>query len=150
AERIISTFTSGQFLTYADDGSAVRSFFVNNPTNRSYQPRAYSNDYTLPEKVYQYSTSLQQEIGNGTAASIAYVGSQGRNLFLRSIANRTVGVQSNGASAGTQVREFDILSCSDGSVRNGTVSPLTSSLCGPGLTISGIQRPFAEIDYKTS
>ena len=31
------------------------------------------------------------------AATAAYVGSQGRNLFLRSIANRTIGVQSNGA-----------------------------------------------------
>ena len=43
------------------------------------------------------------------AATVAYVGSQGRNLFLRSIANRTIGVQSNGAAAATQIREFDIV-----------------------------------------
>jgi hypothetical protein len=66
------------------------------------------------------------------AASVAYVGSQGRNLFLRSIANRTIGVQSNGAAAATQIREFDIV---------------TRNADG---TIASIQRPYAEIDYKTS
>jgi hypothetical protein len=66
------------------------------------------------------------------AATVAYVGSQGRNLFLRSIANRTIGVQSNGAAAATQIREFDIVT------RNADGS------------IATIQRPFAEIDYKTS
>ena len=72
--------------------------------------------------IYGIYRAVQAGIGVG----IAYVGSQGRNLFLRSIANRTVGVQTNGASAATQVREFDILSCADGTVRNGTVTPLTS------------------------
>ena len=72
------------------------------PLNRQFQPRAYANDYTLPEKVYEYTASVQQEIGAGFAASVAYVGAQGRNLFLRSIANRTVGVQTNGASAATR------------------------------------------------
>src|SRR5262249_46526597 len=76
------------------------------------------------------------------AASVAYVGSQGRNLFLRSIANRTVGVISNGAAPATQVREFDIVSCADGRSGNGL-------LC-QGSTLSSIQRPYAEIDYKTS
>jgi hypothetical protein len=48
------------------------------------------------------------------------------------VANRTIGVQSNGASAATQIREFDIV---------------TRKADG---TIATIQRPFAEIDYKTS
>ncbi len=47
--------------------------------------------------------------GQASAASVAYVGSQGRNLFLRSIANRTIGVQSERRSAVTQIREFDIV-----------------------------------------
>src|SRR5205823_13632823 len=113
-----------------------------NPNNRSYQPRAYANDYTLPEKVYQYTASIQQDLGGRMTASAAYVGSQGRNLFLRSIANRTVGVQSNGTATGTQVREFDIVTCASGTSGTG-------SLC-PGSSIATIQRPFAEIDYKTS
>jgi hypothetical protein len=142
AERIATTVTTGALNVYPVDPAAIRANFVNQPLNRSYQPRAYANDYTLPEKVYQYSTSVQQELSPTMAASVAYVGSQGRNLFLRSIANRTVGVVSNGASAGTQVREFDIVTCANGTSGNGL-------LC-PGSTISSIQRPYAEIDYKTS
>src|SRR5258706_8324983 len=129
AERISTTVSNS---AYPVDPAAIRLNFTANPSNRSYQPRAYSNDYTLPEKVYQYTVSMQQEVGGRMAASVAYVGSQGRNLFLRSIANRTIGVQSNGASAATQIREFDIVTLNaDG-------------------TIATILRPFAEVDYKTS
>jgi hypothetical protein len=71
------------------------------------------------------------------------VGSQGRNLFLRSITNQTIGVQTNGAAAGTQVREFDIVTCGSGAVRTG-------DMCADAGGITGIQRPYAEIDYKTS
>jgi hypothetical protein len=132
AERISTTVTSGPLLAYPIDPVAIRSNFVDNPNNRSYQPRAYSDDYVLPERVYQYTASVQQELGGGIAATAAYVGSQGRNLFLRSVANRTIGVQSNGASAATQIREFDIVSY------------------GADGRIASIQRPYAEIDYKTS
>jgi len=142
AERISTTISSGSLLAYPVDATAIRANFINNPLNRSYQPRAYSNAYTLPEKVYEETASFEQELPGNFAATIAYVGSQGRNLFLRSIANRTIGVQSNGASAGTQVREFDIVTCADGRV-------LTGSMC-PGSSIASIQRPYAEIDYKTS
>src|SRR5204862_1979083 len=48
------------------------------------------------------------------------------------------------------VREFDILTCSNGQVLDGTTTPLTGALCGPAATITGIQRPYAEVDYKTS
>ncbi len=128
AERI-STTAAGAYPVNED---ALRANFVNNPNNRSYQPRAYANEYTLPEKVYQYTASLQREVGANMAATVAYVGSQGRNLFLRSVANRTIGVglQTNGTW--TQIREFDIVA------RN-----------ADGL-ISGIQKPYAEVDYKTS
>jgi Carboxypeptidase regulatory-like domain/TonB dependent receptor len=132
AERISTTVSSGPLNAYPVDVAAIRANFTSNPNNRSYQPRAYANDYTLPEKVYEYTASVQQELRGNLAATVAYVGSQGRNLFLRSIANRTIGVQSNGASAATQIREFDIVT------RNADGS------------IASIQRPFAEIDYKTS
>ena len=132
AERISTTLTSGALLAYPIDPAAIRLNFTANPNNRSYQPRAYANEYELPERVYQYTASVQQELGGGMAATAAYVGSQGRNLFLRSIANRTIGVQSNGASAATQIREFDIVTY------------------GADGRIATIQRPYAEIDYKTS
>ena len=151
AERISTTLSAGApGAAYPVDANLIRANFINNPNNRSYQPRAYANEYSLPERVYQYTASLQREITSNTAATIAYVGSVGHNQFLRSVANRTVGVQSNGPSAGTQVREFDILTCSNGQVLNGTATPITSALCGAGATITGIQRPFAEVDYKTS
>jgi hypothetical protein len=143
AERYITTISSGSLLAFPLDVATVRANFVNNPNNRQFQPRAYANDYTLPEKVYEYTTSLQQELPGNMVATVAYVGAQGRNLFLRSIANRTIGVQSNGASSATQIREFDIVTCSNGTTGTGI-------LCPAGSTISSIQKPFAEIDYKTS
>jgi hypothetical protein len=132
AERISTTVSSGALNAYPLDPALIRPNFINNPSNRSYQPRAYANEYTLPEKVYQYTASIQQEVGGNMAATVAYVGSQGRNLFLRSVANRIMGVQSNGAAAATVVREFDIV---------------TRNADG---TIASIQRPYAEVDYKTS
>ena len=133
AERLITTLTSGALRAFPADAAAVKANFVSNPNNRSYQPRAYSDDYTLPEKVYQYTASVQQELPSNMAATVAYVGSQGRNLFLRSVANRTIGVGFR-PSDGTwqQIREFDIV---------------TRNADG---TIASIQRPYAEIDYKTS
>jgi hypothetical protein len=64
----------------------------------------------------------------------AYIGSQGRNLFLRSVANRLVQVvtNSNPANAAFQIREFSIVQ---------------TNASG---TVTGVLNPWAEIDYKTS
>ena len=70
------------------------------------------------------------------AATAAYVGSQGRNLFLRSIANQIIGVVTNPNPA--QRRRSS--SASSRSSRRGR-RPATST---------GVQNPYAEIDYKTS
>ena len=138
AERISTTLSSGPLLAYPGrPGADPRRTSSNNPNNRSYQPRAYADDYTLPEKVYQYTASVQQELGGSMAASAAYVGSQGRNLFLRSIANRTIGVQSNGACgghAGPRVRHRHLR-------ERDRAAP--ASLC-PGSTIASVQKPYAE------
>jgi hypothetical protein len=150
ADRISTTVTSGTVNSFPADPAAIRLNFTGNPNNRSYQPRAYDDNYTLPEKVYQYTASFQQALPGNMAASVGYVGSQGRNLFLRSVANRIVGVQTMGAANGITIREFDILNCSNGGVVDGRVAPLTPSLCGAGHSIASIQRPYAEIDYKTS
>ena len=131
ADRIVGTVSSGALNTYPFDSATFVSNFTTNPNNRNYQPRAYSNEYTLPEKIYQYTASLSQELPGRFGASVAYVGSQGRNLFLRTIANQTIGAELlNGAP--TQIREFDII---------------TRNADG---TLATIQRPYAEIDYKTS
>lgn len=147
SDRISSTISSGSLLAFPANIQAIIANFNSNPTNRQYQPRAYSNDYKIPERVFQYSFSWQQRLPYNLVSTVAYVGSQGRNLFLRSVANKVlsgsttilngtnlptgVGVI-NRTNAGGQVigvntvREFDILS---GTTQN---------------------RPFAEVDYKTS
>jgi hypothetical protein len=151
AERISTTLTSGALLAYPIDPNLIRTNFTNNPNNRSYQPRAYSNDYEIPEKVYQYTASAEHELGHSMAVSAAYLGAQGRNLFLRSISNLTVGVlQTSPTAAAANIRQFDIVTCSNGAVLNGTETPLTSALCGPGATPVSKQSPYAEVDYKTS
>jgi Carboxypeptidase regulatory-like domain len=152
SDRVSSTVSSGSLLAFPLNTPAVISSFTSNPLNRQFQPRAYSSDYQIPEKVYQYTVSLQQELPYNVVLTAAYVGSQGRNLFLRSVANKLlpgqatildgttipsgVGVINRTNAAGqvigvTQVREFDII--------NGTAQ------CG-----SIVCKPFAEVDYKTS
>ncbi len=75
--------------------------------NLGYQPRAYASGYTLPEKVLSYTASIQQELPGNSVLTVAYVGSQGRNLFLRSWTNGIVGVTMNPATgAGTPVLQF--------------------------------------------
>jgi Carboxypeptidase regulatory-like domain/TonB dependent receptor len=125
SDRISSTLTGGQ---YPIDPAVLRANFINNPNNRSYQPRAYANEYTIPERVYQYSASVQHELPWKMVATAAYVGSQGRNLFLRNFTNRIVDVRTNADPTKNAViiRQFDIV--------NG----------------SSILKPYAEIDFKTS
>jgi len=131
SDRVSVTLSSGAFPL---DPAVATANFVGNPNNRSYQPRAYSNDYTIPERIWQYTGSIQQDLGGRMAATIAYVGSQGRNLFLRSIANPILQVVTNPnpASSAIVVRRFSIVQ------RDATGA------------ITGVQNPFAEVDTKTS
>ncbi|HEU4936882.1 MAG TPA: hypothetical protein VFT39_10545, partial [Vicinamibacterales bacterium] len=131
SDRISSTISNSSFPV---DQNALVANFVNNPNNRSYQPRAYANEYSIPERIYQYTFSVQRELPGNMSATAAYVGSQGRNLFLRSVANNIVQVLTNPnpANAAFVIREFSIpIRDADGN-------------------ITGVQNPFAEVDYKTS
>jgi hypothetical protein len=134
SDRVSVTLSSGAALAYPLDPNVATSTFINNPNNRSYQPRAYRNEYTIPERVWQYTTSVQQDLGGRMAVTAAYVGAQGRNLFLRSIANPIVSVatNSNPASAALVIRQFSIVQ---------------RDASG---TVIGVQNPYAEIDTKTS
>ena len=110
--------------------ATVVSNFSSNPTNRQYQPRAYDlQNYVVPERIFSYTVSVQRELPYQMVLTAAYVGSQGRNLFLRSVTNQIKEVRTNAnpANAAVVIREFDIINA-DGS----------------------ISRPFAEIDYKRS
>jgi hypothetical protein len=123
----ISFSLSGKAFPF--DSQTLIDSFGSSPNTRSANVRAYSNDYAFPERVYQYTASVQRELPGRLGASIAYVGSQGRNLFLRSITNQiTRLIQPDQTRAATVVREFSI------------VLP-------DGVTV---QNPWGEIDYKTS
>jgi hypothetical protein len=134
SDRVSTTISSGSALAFPIDRALLVANFTSNPNNRSYQPRAYAKEYTIPEKVYQYTASVQQDLGKSVAATVAYVGSQGRNLFLRSVANNITQVitNANPANAALVVREFSIV---------------TRDAAG---NVTGVQNPYAEIDYKTS
>ena len=134
SDRVSTTLSTGPLLAFPINQDALVANFTTNPNNRNYQPRAYAQEYAIPEKVYQYTASVQQELGNNFATTIGYVGSQGRNLFLRSVANQIVDVVTNPnpASAAFVIREFSIVARD----ANGNVT--------------GVQNPYAEVDFKTS
>jgi hypothetical protein len=148
SDRISSTFTSGALNVFPLDTAAAIAFFNANPNTRSYQPRAYARDYQIPEKVYQYSVSMQQELPYNTVATIAYVGSQGRNLFLRSIANKILPGQTSITSGTNIPRGVGVVNLTD--PVSGRVVGVTTIREFAIVNGTTVQNPFAEIDYKTS
>ncbi|MGA2264491.1 MAG: carboxypeptidase regulatory-like domain-containing protein [Acidobacteriota bacterium] len=126
-DRINRTITSGPLLTYPVTAQTILSNYNVNDPNLQFQPRAYLPDYRIPEQVLQYSASIEQQLPGHAILTVGYVGSQGRNLFLRGITNRITGVVMNPTTGvGSAVREFSVV--------NGTT----------------VTNRFAEIDTKTS
>jgi hypothetical protein len=126
-DRISRTITSGPLLTFPTDTQGILSGYNINDPNLGFQPRAFLPDYRIPEKILQYSASIEQQLPGNAVLTVAYVGSQGRNLFLRGITNRITGFVMNPTTgAATVVREFSVVN---------------------GLTVTN---RFAEIDTKTS
>lgn len=132
-----------------------------------FTPRAYDNKgYVVPERVGQYGLSVQQELPGNTVLTVGYVGSQGRNLFLRSVTNRLL-PGSTMIQDGTALPSgFGVINrCSVaptggqcvGGVINGVTQVREFDIVGKGLTGGAIVnnplsvlKPFGEIDYKTS
>lgn len=84
----------------------LASYDINDP-NLGYQPRAYSPGYRVPERILSYTASVQQTLPGNSVLTVAYVGSQGRNLFLRSYTNLITGVTMNPTTGvGSPVLEF--------------------------------------------
>ncbi len=131
----VSTTLSNVANAFPANQAALVANFTSNPNNRSFQPRAYDiQNYSFPERIYSYTVSLQQELPYQLGLTVAYVGSQGRNLFLRSVANNITQVLTNvnPASNAIIIREFSIV---------------TPGAAGQNPTV---QNPFAEVDYKRS
>jgi hypothetical protein len=126
-DRISRTITSGSLLTFPADTAGILSGFNISDPNLGFQPRAFLPGYSVPEKILSYSASIQEQLPGNSVLTVAYVGSQGRNLFVRGITNRITDVIMNPTTgAGTVVREFSVV--------NGTT----------------VTNRFAEIDTKTS
>jgi hypothetical protein len=126
-----------------------------------FTPRVYdTRGYVVPERVGQYGLSIQQQLPKDIVLTVAYVGSQGRNLFQRGIANTILpgvttiaagaalpsgfGVVNETNAAGqvvrvTTVRQFDLLNKAYNSATGAIVD-----------STGAILRPFGEMDYKTS
>ena len=102
SDRVTVT-TKGTFPVNSQQ--IISSFDVN--TMKGFQPRVYAPGYTIPEKVLSYTASIQQQLPFDTVLTAAYVGSQGRNLFLRAWTNVMTGVTMNPATgAGTAVLQW--------------------------------------------
>ena len=103
-DRIGRTLTAGSTpgLAYPIDTEAIRANYDINSSSLGYQPRAYGAGYRIPERVLSYTFSIQQQLPDNTAFTLAYVGSQGRNLFLRSITNLITSVNPITGSAARQ------------------------------------------------
>ena len=143
-----TTFNGTQLLAFPANIPAIIANFNANPNNRSFQPRAYAADYTVPEHVYQYSASWQQDLSHGLTSTVAYVGSIGRNLFLRSVANKVLpGFTSivNGTNIPTGFGVVNRTDATTGQVIG--VNTIRQFSIVSGTTV---QNPYAEVDYKTS
>jgi hypothetical protein len=103
SDRVTTTLTNTAFPVNSQQ--IISSFDLNNM--KGFAPRVYAPGYTLPEKVLSYTASIQQQLPFGTVLTAAYVGSQGRNLFLRAWTNVMTGVTMNQTTgAGSPVLQF--------------------------------------------
>jgi carboxypeptidase family protein len=145
SNRVSSTLSGGSF---PQDPVAIAAAFTANPNNRQYQPRAYANDYTIPEKIYQYSFSVQQELPHKLVLTAGFVGSQGRNLFLRSVANRIRPGQTTILDGTALPTAFGVVNRTNAGGQVIAVNTIREFSIVSGS--STVQNPYAEVDYKTS
>jgi len=103
SDRVSVTQTGG---TFPIDPVALTNQF--DPNNlKGYQPRAYDRGYLLPERIAQWSFSIQQELPAQLTMTAAYVGSTGRHMFNRSISNFITGVATDPATGAAVItRQF--------------------------------------------
>jgi hypothetical protein len=107
SDRVSKTLTGTSAVFPVDPAQIIANYDINDP-NLGYQPRVYQNNtYRIPEKILSYTASLQQELPGKAVLTLAYVGSQGRNLFLRGWTNRIIGVGMNPTTgAAIEQRQF--------------------------------------------
>ncbi len=147
SDRISSTISNVN-NAFPQDPAVIAAAFVSNPNNRAYQPRAYSSDYRIPERVFQYTVSMQQQLPYQLTLTAAYVGSQGRNLFLRSVANNIRPGQTTIADGTTLPAGVGVINRTNAAGQVVAVNTVREFSLVSGT--SSVQNPFAEVDFKTS
>jgi hypothetical protein len=127
----------------------------------SFTPRVYdTKGYRVPERVGQYGLSIQQELPGKTVLTIGYVGSQGRNLFLRNVTNTILPGNAtilDGAPIPTGVGIVNITNATGQVIAVRTIRQQTlinqrfDTATSTFVAANGqIVSPFGEMDYKTS
>ncbi|MEP6636739.1 MAG: TonB-dependent receptor, partial [Acidobacteriota bacterium] len=151
SDRISSTLSSGPLLTFNPDQTAainaIIANFTNNPNNRAFQPRAYAPEYKVPEKIFTYTFSIQQELPYKLVGTAAYVGSQGRNLFLRGLSNTLRGGTASILDGSAIPTDAGVINRTNAA---GRVVGVTTVRQFSIVSGTSVQNPFAEIDTKTS
>lgn len=141
-------FNGTQLFAFPAPTALFEQFFAANVSNRGYQPRAYAPEYVIPERVYQYSFSYQQELPYNMVSTVAYVGSRGRNLFLRSVSNQILPGQATIASTATSLPAgVGIVNITNAGGLVTAVRTVREFSIVSGTTV---QQPFAEVDFKTA
>jgi hypothetical protein len=98
SDRVSKVLTGAAALFPIVPAQIIANYNIHDP-NLGYQPRVYpNNSYRIPEKILSYTASLQQQLPGKAVLTVAYVGSQGRNLFLRGWTNRIVDAGMNPAT----------------------------------------------------
>ena len=142
SDRVSKTLTGAAAVFPIVPADIIANYNINDP-NLGFQPRVYpNNSYTIPEKILSYTASLQQELPGKTVLTVAYVGSQGRNLFLRGWTNRILGLGMNpttGAAVefrqfGNQFAQMDFKT-SGGTDHYDSMQTMINRRFGSGLTV---------------
>ena len=163
-----NVFRSTQTISGGLTSTTGQTVANTNVVQSRFTPRVYdTTGYKVPERVLQYGFSVQQELPGSTVLTVAYVGSQGRNLFVRSVTNTILPGQTviqngaalpagfgvinrcsvapvNGACPGqvvgvTTIRQFDVI--------GRRLDAATGTIVNDP---AGVLQPFGEMDYKTS
>jgi hypothetical protein len=126
----------------------------------NFAPRVYDiNGYNVPERVGQYGMSIQHQLPGNTVVTLAYVGSQGRNLFQRNITNVILPGVATIASGQALPSGVGIVNIVNAEGRVTAVRQIRRfSLLNKALDSNGniidsvgaVLSPFGEMDFKTS
>jgi len=123
---------------------------------RGHISRALTLVNTQSRENLSIQFSWQQQLPYKLMLTAGFVGSQGRNLFLRSVANRILPGQ-------TVILDGTALPTGFGVINRCSVAPVNGQCPGTIVAVnqpvrefsiisgtSVLQQPFAEVDYKTS